>query len=285
MSNSHTFAGPFGQILVRESDGQGPPIVFVHGNSSSSRAFSRQLDGALGAKRRLVAFDLQGFGDSSHASDPKAYLLSGQGHTLVALAEALGLEDAVFVGWSLGGHILLEAAPDLRQAKGFAIYGAPPIDFPPKLDKAFLPNPAMGIGFSSVITQEQAEAYVSQFFASGFADIPAFFVEDALKADGLARAQVYASIDPSVSRDEAKVAAELKQPLAILHGAREALINGGYFADLTLPTLWRGAVQIIPAAGHTPHWETPAEFDALIEAFASDCEARTGLPATPRAQV
>jgi pimeloyl-ACP methyl ester carboxylesterase len=271
MAKMYTLEGPFGPIKVHESDGAGPPIVFIHGNSSSSRAFSRQLGGPLGRKRRLVAYDLSGFGESGRASDPKGYLLSGQAQTLVALAKSAALEEAVFVGWSLGGHILLEAAPDLPKARGFAIYGTPPINFPPNLEKAFLPNPAMAAGFSPEVTHEQAEAYANAFFAPGFADIPATFVEDVLKADGMARAQVYASIDPSLSRDEVKVAAELNQPLAILHGAKETLINGAYFDDLTLPTLWRGAVQTIPTAGHAPQWETPAEFDALIDAFASDC--------------
>ena len=63
---------------------------------------------------------------------------------------------------------------------------------------------------------------------------------------------------------------DLKVPLAVLHGADEQLVNGHYFASLVMPTLWRGAVQTIPAAGHTPQWETPEAFDALIEAFIAE---------------
>jgi pimeloyl-ACP methyl ester carboxylesterase len=37
-----------------------------------------------------------------------------------------------------------------------------------------------------------------------------------------------------------------------------------------MPTLWRGAVQVIPGAGHTPHWETPEAFDALLAAFVNE---------------
>ena len=272
MSLTRTIAGPFGAVAVQISEGTGKPIVFIHGNSSSSRAFSRQFEGPLGARRRLIALDLMGFGDSGKANDPKGYLLPGQAATLRAAAETLGVADAVFVGWSLGGHILLEAAPDLGKAKGFAIYGTPPIAFPPAMDKAFLPNPALGIGFSPEITREQAQAYVAAFFAPGFSDIPDVFVEDVLRADGRARAQIGASLDPSVSRDEVQVCEALTVPLAILHGAKETLINGDYFGSLKLPTLWRGAVQVIPDAGHAPHWETTEAFDELIEAFALDCQ-------------
>ena len=271
MSRFHTFPGPFGQVLVRESEGEGTPIVFLHGNSSSSRAFARQLDGELGKRRRIVAFDWMGFGDSGRADDPEGYLLSGQARTLVAVAEELGFAEASFAGWSLGGHILLEAAPDLPKAKGFCIFGTPPIGFPPAMDEAFLPNPAMGLAFTPELSRNQAHDFVDTFFAPGFLDIADFFVEDVLKADGRARARVYASLDPALTRDEVKVCAELSQPLAILHGEWDRLINAAYFADLALPTLWRGSVQTVLGAGHAPQWEKHRTFDALIEAFAEDC--------------
>ncbi|MGH6799680.1 MAG: alpha/beta fold hydrolase [Roseiarcus sp.] len=56
----------------------------------------------------------------------------------------------------------------------------------------------------------------------------------------------------------------------MLHGAEDLFINGRYFASVPMPTLWRGAVQIIPGAGHTPQWKTPEAVDALIEAFVKE---------------
>ena len=212
-----------------------------------------------------------GHGRSADADDPAAYLLSGHARSLMALLAARGIEDSILVGWSLGGHILLEAAPDLTGARGLVIFGTPPIGFPPAMDKAFLPNPAMQAGFVTEITPQVARDYVGAFFAPGFVDVPAFFLEDVVRTDGIARAQVAASIDPAVTRDEVEVAAALKIPLAILHGAREQLVNGAYFDSLKLPTLWRGATQIIAEGGHAPQWERPDEFDALLRAFAADC--------------
>jgi pimeloyl-ACP methyl ester carboxylesterase len=271
MTKTTPYRTPNGALAVHQSAGDGPPIVLIHGNSSSARAFSRQLEGPLGRRRRVVAIDLLGHGRSDNASDPAAYLLPGHALAVVAIAGNFELDEAVFVGWSLGGHILLEAAHDLPRARGFAIFGAPPVGFPPAMAEAFLPNPAMAAGFSSEVTREQAEAYVASFFAPGFADVPPFFVDDALRTDGCARTQVAASMAPGVSRDEVQVVADLTQPLAVLHGAKERLVNSAYFAKLSMPTLWRGAAQTIDAAGHAPQWETPVAFDALIEAFAVDC--------------
>ncbi len=259
--------GRFGKVAYRQSSGTGRAIVLIHGNSLSSRSFARQLDGPLGQKRRLIAIDLPGHGESADATDVAVYNLPGYARTVTDLATRLGAEDAVFVGHSLGGHIVLEAAPDLPRAAGFIVFGTPPLAFPPAMDKAFMPNPAMNVGFSGEITTEQAQSFVDACFKPGTSDIPSSFLDDVMRTDGRARTQLAASIAPNGYRDEVEIVAELKQPLAVLHGADDQLINGSYFASLTMPTLWRGSVQTIANSGHTPQWEQAVQFDALIDAF------------------
>ncbi len=262
-----TLETPNGAVAVHESAGRGPAAVLIHGNSSSSRAFARQLEGPLGERFHLVAIDLPGYGASDNARDPSAYSLPGHARAVRAAVDALGLGRARFVGWSLGGHVALEMAPDLPEARGFMIFGAPPLGSPQAFGEAFFPHPAMRTVFAEPIDTDQATALVASMFAPGFADVPAFFVEDVLRADGRARKFLAASLAPGGFRDEAAVVRDLKAPLAVLHGAEEQLVNHAYFASLAMPTLWRGAVQIIPGAGHAPQWETPQAFDALLAAF------------------
>ena len=256
-----------GHIACRIS-GSGPAIVLVHGNSASSRAFARQFDSRLGTAHRLIAFDLPGHGQSADAADPAAtYNMPGYARVLREVVGQLGLGDAVFAGWSLGGHIVLEAAPDLPEARGFVIFGTPPLGFPPAMERAFLPTPAMAFTFAPELNEEQARAYVAAAFRPGVTDLPAEMIADVLRTDGRARAQLAASIGPGGFRDEIAVIGALKQPLAVLHGAQEQLINGDYFKTLTMPTLWRGQVQMIEGAGHIPQWEQPETFNALIQSF------------------
>ena len=261
---------PNGAVAVHELAGRGPAIVLLHSNSSSSRAFRKQLDGPLGARFRLVAIDLPGHGASEDARDPAVYEIKTEARTLKTAIDALGLADSRFVGWSLGGHFVLELAPDLPKAKGFLIFGTPPIAFPPAMEAAFLPHPAMDSTFEEAMDRAQAEAYVAAFFRPGAADIPPFFLDDALRTDGRARAAVRASIVPGGYYDEVEVLNELRVPVAILHGAEDQLVSAAYLASLEVPTLWRGAVQTIPAAGHAPHWEAPDAFDALLAAFVEE---------------
>jgi len=115
-----------------ESPGTGRPILLVHGNSSSSRIWQKQLQGPLGAKYRLIAIDLPGHGASSPPLNPEQdYSGPGYAGCIAAVARELDLKDAVVLGWSLGGHAVLNAAASLPMAAGLMIFGTPPISKTP----------------------------------------------------------------------------------------------------------------------------------------------------------
>lgn len=253
-------------IAYQENDGIGSPVLFIHGNSSSSRTFEKQL---ATLTNKVVAIDLPGHGESDHFPDHSHYNIPAYAKVVVEVAEKLGLEDAVVVGWSLGGHIALEAVKWMPKAKGFVIYGTPPIAFPPAMEEAFMPNPAVNVGFTPEVNEEQATLYANAFFKDGKAPVIPF-VEDVLKTDGNARAGLGASIAPDGFEDEIAVVANMQVPLAILHGAHEALVNGEYLKKLTIPKLWKGSVQLVADAGHATHWENADSFNALIVSFCND---------------
>jgi pimeloyl-ACP methyl ester carboxylesterase len=62
------------------------------------------MAGAFGRRFRCLAFDLPGHGDSAPAGNREDYSLPGYAAVLVGFARATGADDAVIVGWSLGGH-------------------------------------------------------------------------------------------------------------------------------------------------------------------------------------
>lgn len=253
-------------IAVYQSKGKGPAALLIHGNSSSSRSYQRQLESALGEKFRLVAMDLPGHGESSPASDSSTYSMPGYAKVVGEVAKQLNLTDAVFVGWSLGGHIALEATSQLPKAKGWVIFGTPPVGFPPAMAEAFLPNPAVAVGFKPDLTDDEVKGYATSFFKPG-ATAPDIFLDDIRRTDGQARLGLGGSIRPDGYADEIQIVANLTKPLAILHGEHEQLVNGAYIAALKMPTLWRGAIQKIAGAGHAPHWEQPDKFNSLLETF------------------
>lgn len=255
-------------IAYSESSGKGPAVMLVHGNSASSRVFKAQLESPLGKKYHLVAIDLPGHGESSNACDPATtYNMPGYAEVVVSVAKQLGLEKAVFVGWSLGGHVVIEAMPRLPKAAGFMIYGTPPLAFPPDMAQAYLPNPAMAAAFQPSMTDVEADAFSIACFKPGTTTIPKIFREDIRRTDGQARAGLAASIRPDGYLDEVIAITQITAPLAIVHGEQEQLVNAAYIEALTIPTLWRGSIQRVPNSGHAVNWEQPEQFNALLEAF------------------
>ena len=256
------------EIAFRQSPGNQRTVVFAHGNSSSSRPWGQLMAGQFGQRYRCLALDLPGHGRSAPASNHSIYSLPGYAATLAAFARALAAEDAVIVGWSLGGHTAIETAPSLPEAAGFLISGTPPVASAAQMAEAFLPDPALNVGFS--VSQDQALAYASSFVAPGPALPLDEFVADILSTDGDAREGLFASVGEGRFADDVDIVATLRRPLAILQGENEQLVNLGYRRQLTIPALRRGAVQIVAGAGHAAHEEAPQELAGLLEQFIAD---------------
>jgi len=271
LPEAQTFA--FGDIDINyyETEGEGMDIFFVHGNSMSGRSFANQM-AMLGDEYHIVAIDLPGHGMSSAVAEDMAtevYNLPGYAEAVVALAEELDMTEGVFVGSSLGGHIVLEASDELPNAAGFMIYGTPPIAFPLAED-AFLASPGMGYVFTPELTDEDLDIWIAEVFSPDYEDYPEFMKEDMALTDGMARGSLGLSIAPEGYQDEVEIVANLETPLAILHGENELLVNLEYIESLEYSSLWMDEVQVLEDTGHYIHWETPELFNEVLLAFIDD---------------
>ncbi len=102
-----TFEGETHEVHHTDT-GSGVPVIALHGVPASSRDF-RWLDAAIDSRLRMLRVDLPGFGASAPRR-PNAPSYSGLATVVVELCDALGLEDAIVLGHSLGGAVALEAA-------------------------------------------------------------------------------------------------------------------------------------------------------------------------------
>ena len=250
-----------------ESSGTGRDILLVHGNSSSSRIWQKQLQGPLGAKYRMVAIDLPGHGASSRPSNPEqGYSGAGYASCLASIAREVGLKDAVVVGWSLGGHAILNAAASLPAA-GLMIFGTPPVAKTPDGFSGF--KGLSATTFTPAPSDAEIEEWMQSAFAPGYSPRPSFFEADFRRTDGNARGYLGASVQAGRFADEAEIVRNLKIPFAIVQGSEEQIVDLGYLQRLSAPTLWRGQVQVIEGAGHTTQWEKADAFNSTLDAFAS----------------
>lgn len=90
-------------ILENASSDGDVPVVFVHGNCSSS-LFWQPLMASL--PMRCVAIDLRGFGDSEVKDVDATRGLGDFADDVLATLDALGIERAHLVGWSMGGGVV-----------------------------------------------------------------------------------------------------------------------------------------------------------------------------------
>jgi len=157
------------RIAYGQSEGQGQPVIFVHGNSSSARTWQQVMAGPFGQRFRCLALDLPGHGNSAKVANREDYSLPGYASILAGFAQATDASDVVIVGWSLGGHIALEAASAMPAAAGYVILGTPPVASAAQMGEAFLPNPAMNVGFTADVDPDQARAYAASGTAPGSA--------------------------------------------------------------------------------------------------------------------
>lgn len=102
-------------LRVRVWPGAGMPYLLLHGLLDSSEGWS---DFAGQTHRPSIAVDLPGFGASSRASAPDLAAYAGD---VIEALDALGVEQAVVVGHSLGGAVaaaVADKAPDGVAALG-----------------------------------------------------------------------------------------------------------------------------------------------------------------------
>lgn len=256
------------EIAYSESGSGDQVIIFVHGNSHSSSTFFKQFNAPELSKYRLLAIDLPGHGDSGHDVRGEAYSLIAYADTLKQFVEKLNLSNALFVGHSLGGHIVLEGIEELN-ASGVLIFDTPPASRPMAPEKMFLPHPAGALLFAPKIDREQAKLFASACFSPDY-QAPEELIQDILATNGRARELLGASVANMIHHDEVNIVEHMLVPLAILCGEKDQLINNRYFDTLDAPTLWQDRVQLIENAGHDVHWQAPAEFNRLLCAFADE---------------
>lgn len=113
VSSGAVETGRLKACLLESGPEDGIPVLFVHGNASSSRFFEETL-AALAAPDRYrgLAPDLRGFGGSEAKPLDATRGLRDFSDDLDALVGTLGLGEVHLVGWSAGGTVAMQYAVD-----------------------------------------------------------------------------------------------------------------------------------------------------------------------------
>ena len=99
-----------GLRLAHLDVGEGPPVLFVHGEPTWSFLWRKVIPPVRDAGYRCIAPDLPGFGRSDKPTDIDWYTYDRHSESVVALVDELDLRDVTVVVHDWGGPIGLRAA-------------------------------------------------------------------------------------------------------------------------------------------------------------------------------
>ncbi len=242
--------------LVYEVAGSGEPaIVLVHGWTSDRSYFVPQVE-RFSRSHRCVSVDLRGHGESD--APEQEYTIEGFADDVAAICDELAVKDAVLVGHSMGGAIVLAMSvrrPELTRAAAML---DPAILFPAE-------SQALLAQLAPVFAGPEGLATLKQFFEGQFflpTSDPALktrLAEAALKTPQHVIGSAFANL---AKFDSAAALQALTKPLLFV-GAEPAITDVVRLRELS-PAVMVGRTV---GAGHFHQLEVPDQINAMLERF------------------
>ncbi len=266
--------------VLERGEGNGPPVILIHGASVNLRDWSFSLmDRLAQGGRRVIAMDRPGFGYSKRG--PGKWPPARQAAHLRAAALKMGVERPIVVGHSWGGAVALAWGLDFPQD----VTGIVPVS------GATMPWGAgatvfqtLGIGrlgvdyYQARLSREAGEgsieAFVSRAFRPqspppGYIDYvgaPLSLRADTLEANGQDLASLHLGL-----RDMAPRYPQMGVPVEVVHGERDWLLGVDQHVREFASLVPDATVAVAPGVGHMAHHARPD----LLEAAIARLETRT----------
>ena len=94
-----------GTSLAVLDEGEGRPVLLLHGFPDSSHVWRHQIPALVAAGMRVIAPDLRGFGESDKPDAVEEYAVARSVADIVALLDGLGIERTHVVGHDWGAAV------------------------------------------------------------------------------------------------------------------------------------------------------------------------------------
>jgi pimeloyl-ACP methyl ester carboxylesterase len=261
--------------------GDGPPLVLIHGLGGNWRNWLANLP-ALAQRHRVIALDLPGFGRSEAYAD--GVTMERYADTVVELLDLLGVEQATFVGNSMGGLLTIETAarhPDRVNAAILVSSGGIPLT---SLRHRVITIPQSravnGLLRRRYARRAMAIPQVRHLIGSRIVHdpgkMPARLLSVAL--NGLGAPGFGTALDAALTYDARIRAPAVACPTTVLWGREDRLLPLALGEELQL-LIPDSRLVVWDAIGHCPMLEDPARFDELVTAFVAEtraCDRREG---------
>lgn len=233
-------------------------LVFIHGNSLSSKSFLSQFKASEFKKFRCIALDLPGHGESEAAKDYDIFLFRD---VVKDLIDQLSLQKVILVGHSLGGHIALHSLPFIRAA-GVFVFGTPPLSLPLSME-AFKSHPQLPLLFKNVLSSTEISDLLRAMYSEK--EIGPEEIIEFQKVDIHFRESMAQSFANGKLLDECHHLKNFDGEVAVVTLENDNFINNSYIEEV-VPHNRRRFFK----GSHNSHIEFKEDFNKLLLSFCED---------------
>lgn len=245
-----------GGRLEYDDVGEGDAVVLIHGGLVDRRLWDGQM-AALSDGYRVVRYDLRGLGRSSMPAGPFSHL-----DDLDRLLDALGVDEAVLMGLSLGGMIAMDYALEHARRVRTLILAAPGL-------RGFDWSPNPDIEEAYRLLPDDPERAIARLLETGMGGATAE-AQAALKRMVTDNLPGWSQVDPQAIRWPAAPTSErlgdISAPTLVLVGTLDepALRQ---IASTIATTVPNASLVTIAGAKHHMNLDRPQEFENAVRRF------------------
>jgi non-heme chloroperoxidase len=260
-----------GAKIYYEDHGEGRPILLVHGWLCSSKFWQKNVP-ELANEFRVVTIDLRGHGNSSKVL---------AGHTIRQYArdvreviEHLRLQDAVLVGWSLGGPVVLSYYQQYgrnSRLKALGLVDCAPFPFSPAdWNSHALRNYSYdGMNATFAVYTADPRKFAAAFTGRMFKQTPPdaeadWIIVEMMKTPTWIAEAVYSDF---LMSDLAKTLPAVKVPVIVFAANSGVFRNGIAMGEAIAGQAPHGTFIPFEDAGHMLFYEQPQKFNGALATF------------------
>ena len=250
--------------------GDGPPLLVLHGFTGSSETWA-PLVPTFRSAHRLIAIDLPGHGLSSAPADPLRYSLTALANDLARVLDAISVERAAIMGYSMGGRAALRFA----------------LAFPDRLAALVLESTSPGIADADVrheriaadaalanrIEKDGTEAFVDEWeklpLWESQRNLPdaarEMLRKQRLSNRPIGLANSLRGAGAGTDTPVHDQLGQIRSPTLVVAGALDRRYVE--IAGVLATSIPKGRAFIVPDAGHAVHFEQPGMFAEATVSF------------------
>lgn len=255
------------ELCVEDSQTAGPVVVCLHAGVCDRRMWAPQTD-ALRATHRVIAYDRRGFGETRCEPESFSHVAD-----LIALLDALNIEQAVLMGCSQGGRFAIDAALGHPARVRALILVACAVTGAPEIEGGHSPRLEARIAALEAAEARADLAAVNELEAQLWLDGP----EQPTGRVGGALRELFLDMNgvalAAASPGEATVSPSAWERLETIHVPTRVLWGPFDFEHLcqrmheVARRIPGASVCVIDGVAHLPGLERPAEFNRAVLTF------------------